>query len=150
MIINLFLTHSFYSMKYTFNYFYLLLVFFFLLAHPTESQDFMINAFSRENKQSLNGKWDAIVDAYSRGERMRIFRDQKPTSNTHFLEYSFDGGLQLNVPGDWNHQSPELKYYEGNLCTDANFKPINSRTNEHFSILMRPITSPKFGSMELC
>ncbi len=109
-------------MKQTFKYSGLLLILFFLFVHQAESQDFMINAFSRENKQSLNGKWDAIVDAYSRGERMRIFRDQKPTSNTHFLEYSFDGGLQLNVPGDWNHQSPELKYYEGNMWYRRKFQ----------------------------
>lgn len=87
----------------------------FLFAHQAESQDFMINAFNRQDKQSLNGKWDAIVDAYSRGERMRIFRDQEPAANTHFLEYSFDKGLQLNVPSDWNSQSPHLLYYEGNV-----------------------------------
>lgn len=102
-------------MKHYFKFFISVVLLIFLFTQHTESQDFMINAFSRQHKQSLNGKWDAIVDAYSRGERMRIFRDLKPTSNTHFFEYSFDGGLQLNVPGDWNSQSPQLLYYEGNM-----------------------------------
>ena len=36
--------------------------------------------------------------------------------NTDVYEYSFDTGcLRLDVPGDWNSQTPELKYYEGTV-----------------------------------
>ncbi len=32
---------------------------------------------------------------------MKVYRNQSPKGNTDFYEYSFQGGLRLNVPGDW-------------------------------------------------
>lgn len=46
---------------------------------------------------------------------MKVYRNQSPKGTTDFYEYSFKGGLRLNVPGDWNSQMPELKYYEGTV-----------------------------------
>lgn len=78
------------------------------------AQELIANVYGRD-VQSLNGKWDAIVDQYDQGRNNKIYLDKKPQGKTDFYEYSFDHGLRLNVPSDWNSQSPELKYYEGTV-----------------------------------
>lgn len=80
------------------------------IGHNANAQ--IINAYGRDS-QSLNGEWHAIVDPYDRGKSMGVFKNIKPIKNNEFREYSFDEGLILNVPGDYNSQTPELKYYEG-------------------------------------
>ncbi len=83
-------------------------------ANGLSAQDLMANVYGR-NVQSLNGKWDAIVDLYDQGRKNRIYLNRKPEGKTDFYEYSFENGLRLNVPSDWNSQTPELKYYEGTV-----------------------------------
>lgn len=78
------------------------------------AQQTMINVYGRD-RQSLNGKWDAIVDQYAQGRKNQIYLNKKPEGKTDFYEYSFENGLRLNVPSDWNSQVPELKYYEGTV-----------------------------------
>ena len=78
------------------------------------AQNLMTNVYGR-NYQSLNGKWDAIIDLYDQGRKNKIYLNKKPEGKTDFYEYSFEGGLRLNVPSDWNSQMPELKYYEGTV-----------------------------------
>jgi beta-glucuronidase len=85
------------------------------------AQSFMMNPYGCPDAVSLNGKWNAIVDPYSRGESMKFYLNRKPGKKSEFLEYSFDGGLRLNVPGDFNSQMPELKYYEGNVWYQRTF-----------------------------
>jgi beta-glucuronidase len=74
----------------------------------------MTNVYGRDY-QLLNGKWNVIVDQYDQGQRMEIYKNRIALKNEEFYEYSFEGGLRLNVPGDWNSQLPELKYYEGTV-----------------------------------
>ena len=83
-------------------------------ANGLSAQNLMANVYGR-NVQSLNGKWDAIVDLYDQGRKNRIYLNRKPEGKTDFYEYSFENGLRLNVPSDWNSQTPELKYYEGTV-----------------------------------
>lgn len=78
------------------------------------------NAYGRDYRL-LNGRWDAIIDLYDQGNRMKVYENRTPQGNTDFYEYSFDGGLRLEVPGDWNSQSPELKYYEGTVWYARHF-----------------------------
>lgn len=78
------------------------------------AQNFMTNVYGR-NYESLNGKWEAIIDLYDQGRKNKIFLNKKPEGKTDFYEYSFENGLRLNVPSDWNSQMPELKYYEGTI-----------------------------------
>lgn len=85
------------------------------------AQDLMTNVYGRDI-QSLNGKWNAIIDLYDQGRGSRIFENRKPQGNTDFFEYSFEGGLRLNVPADWNSQSAELKYYEGTVWYARHFE----------------------------
>ncbi|MEX1113666.1 MAG: hypothetical protein WEB53_00340 [Akkermansiaceae bacterium] len=46
---------------------------------------------------------------------MRFYADRKPQTKVEFVEYAFGNSLRLDVPGDFNFQVPELKYYEGNV-----------------------------------
>ncbi len=84
------------------------------------AQDIITNVYGR-NTQSLNGKWNAIIDLYDQGRRNNIFQNKKPEGKTDFYEYSFENGLRLNVPSDWNSQLPELKYYEGTVWYARHF-----------------------------
>lgn len=78
------------------------------------AQELLTNVYGR-NTQSLNGKWNAIIDLYDQGRKNKIYLNKKPQSKTDFYEYSFEGGLRLNVPSDFNSQMPELKYYENTV-----------------------------------
>ena len=80
----------------------------------------MTNVYGREYTL-LNGKWNVIVDLYDQGRKMQIYRNLKPQKPEEFYEYSFEGGMRLNVPGDWNSQNPELKYYEGTVWYARHF-----------------------------
>lgn len=92
----------------------LLLSFFISASLSWAADDYIGNVYGR-NVRSLNGKWAAIVDLYEQGSRMELYLNKKPAGKSDFYEYSFDGGLRLNVPGDWNSQLPELKYFEGTV-----------------------------------
>lgn len=79
------------------------------------AQSFMMNPYGCKSATLLNGKWNAIIDPFSRGEKMKFYENRKPQTKTEFVEYAFGDGLRLDVPGDFNSQVPELKYYEGNV-----------------------------------
>ena len=85
-----------------------------LLCFTMNAQIFMTNVQGR-NSVSLNGKWDAIIDLYDKGESAKFYEDPRPVKNTDFVESSFENGLRLDVPSDWNSQYPELKLYEGKM-----------------------------------
>ena len=102
--------------------------------NTSRGQQAMINVYGR-NSQSLNGKWDAIIDLYDHGREAQIYMDKKPEGKTDFYEYSFENGLCLNVPSDWNSQNPELNYYEGTIWYARRFdvtKEVNKRLFLHF------------------
>ena len=83
---------------------------------PVYSQPFISNVPGREST-SLNGKWEIIIDPFNAGAGnwKPIWKDQSPSTKTDFYEYKFDEAVTLNVPGDWNSQQPELKFYEGTV-----------------------------------
>lgn len=92
---------------------------------------FITNVYGREYL-SLDGKWNAIVDLYDQGDRMQIYKNLKPSRDEEFFEYSFEGGLRLNVPGDWNSQTPELKYYEGTVWYARHFDAPETECRRFF------------------
>ena len=59
----------------------------------------MTNVYGRDYTL-LNGKWNVIVDLYDQGRKMEVYRNRKPQKPEEFYEYSFDGGMRLNVPGE--------------------------------------------------
>ncbi len=80
----------------------------------TAQSELLSNVYGRRT-MSLGGTWDAIVDPYDQGYRMKVWENRTPQSNDDFYEYRLDGGLRLDVPGDWNSQHPALDYYEGTV-----------------------------------
>lgn len=85
-----------------------------LCAVQVPAQELLTNVYGRDC-ESLNGKWHAIVDPYDQGVRLRLQENRKPSRKNQFIEYDFDKGMRLDVPGDWNSQRPELDLYEGTL-----------------------------------
>ena len=88
---------------------------FLLITFNIYSESILLNPYNRKNVISLNGEWNAIIDPYSRGEIAGFYKNKKPAGKTDFIEYSFSDAFRLHVPGDFNSQLPELKYYEGNV-----------------------------------
>ena len=84
------------------------------------AQPFMTNVKGR-NVQTLDGRWEAIVDLFACGEQMEVYKNLTAEEYGRFVEYSFDRGIRLDVPGDWNSQRPELKYYESTVWYKRDF-----------------------------
>ena len=79
---------------------------------------------------SLAGPWQTIVDPYESGYydyRYQVQSDggyganKKPKTPGELVEYNFDTAARLQVPGDWNTQSPELMFYEGTVWYKRDF-----------------------------
>jgi beta-glucuronidase len=97
---------------------------------------------------SLNGEWKVIVDPYENGyynyrwepfDQMTVpwasgyYADKKPESPSELIEYNFDDSKSLQVPGDWNTQSPQLYYYEGTIWYRKKFDaPVSQTTRSRF------------------
>ncbi len=97
------------------------------------AQHAMQNVLERE-KTSLNGEWSVLIDPNSTGKK-GWHNPQATTENHKLSEVYYEGDWQLTVPGDWNHQMPELFYYEGDMWykRDFIFTPQeDKRTFVHF------------------
>lgn len=94
------------------------------------AQTFLTNVAGR-NTLSLNGKWNYIIDPLDAGNEtwISLWKDKKPTGKSDFYEYSFDQSPSMNVPGDFNSQLPELKYYEGTVWYKKVFN-YNKKTHK--------------------
>ncbi|KIQ16496.1 glycoside hydrolase family 2 [Flavobacterium sp. MEB061] len=90
----------------------LLVLIMLFLGNYLQAQTAMVNVESR-HLSSLNGQWQVILDPTRIGEWKQVWLEKKPKSKTDFVEYSFDGGPMLKVPGDFNSQLCELTYFEG-------------------------------------
>ena len=63
---------------------------------------------------SLGGRWQAVIDPYARGDLAGLApRAIEPKTPSDLAEFSFENGLELDVPGDWNSQDPRLVFYQG-------------------------------------
>jgi beta-glucuronidase len=80
----------------------------------------MVNVQSR-NLTSLNGNWQVIIDPAGGGDYKQVWQEKKPQKKTDFVEYSFEGGPLLKVPGDFNSQLCELTYFEGTVWYKKQF-----------------------------
>jgi beta-glucuronidase len=83
---------------------------------------------------SLNGKWNYIIDPLDAGSEswIALYKDKKPTGKLDFYEYSFDQSPVMNVPGDFNSQLPELKYYEGAVWYKKVFRYTKKSSGQVF------------------
>jgi beta-glucuronidase len=98
----------------------LTLLFLMFLVDIVSAQSAITNPQSR-NVTSLNGKWKVIIDPGNVGEWRQVWLERKPQKKTDFFEYSFEGGPELRVPGDFNSQMPELTYFEGTVWYKREF-----------------------------
>jgi beta-glucuronidase len=96
------------------------------------AQSAMINVSAR-HCTSLNGQWQAIIDPTGAGDWRQVWQERKPEKKTDFVEYSFEGGPVLNVPGDFNSQMTELKYFEGTVWYKRTF---NYNLNEGMRLFL--------------
>lgn len=96
----------------------LLLALFVLI--NVKGQTAMVNSQAR-NYKSLNGKWKVMIDPTGIGDWRQVWQEKKPQKKTDFVEYSFEGGPELEVPGDFNTQLPELTYFEGTVWYKKQF-----------------------------
>ena len=82
---------------------------------------------------SLDGQWKYLVDQYGIGyhsyhyipysDADSFFADKSFDSDrTKLIEYSFDRGGEMRVPGDWNTQYEKLYYYEGRVWYRTKFQ----------------------------
>ena len=86
------------------------------------------NIDSRE-KISMDGVWQIIIDPLENGyynhryqpKENGYFENKKMESPSDLIEYDFDTGLQISVPGDWNTQIEKLYYYEGTVWYKKSF-----------------------------
>ncbi len=72
------------------------------------------NVGEREGR-SLAGTWQALVDPnrWGRGPLLgdQLPRHRRAAGPAELVEYSFEDGLTLEVPGDWNTQREALFFY---------------------------------------
>ena len=92
-----------------------LLIFFFVFNSTKDLHSQSVASKQTRITTSLNGLWNVIIDPTDIGEWRQVWLEQTPQKKTDFFEYSFEGGATLNVPGDFNSQLCELKYYEGTV-----------------------------------
>ncbi len=68
---------------------------------------------------SLNGDWNFVIDQYDADRG--IARGDRAWGKNDREEYSIDDAETLRVPGDWNSQREDLKYYEGTVWYGRHF-----------------------------
>ncbi len=104
-----------------------------LVAQPSAMQ----NVMGREC-ESLNGKWYAITDQMDIGLRQKWGAPSTERNTETLRELYFEGGMTLDVPGDWNSQNPEFVYYEAPMWYKRNFNYTpqpNTRQFLHFAAI---------------
>jgi beta-glucuronidase len=122
------------------TYFFILLVVSSSLV--SFSQQALITDLPSRKMQSLNGKWQYIVDPYETGYRDYRWMEKNendkeaywntdiPENRTDRKEHGYSDKYSLNVPGDWNSQDPKFLYYEGTVWYKKSFNAELPKENE--------------------
>jgi len=99
------------------------LLLFLFLSHIGRCQEIFISNTQNRTFTSLNGKWKYVLDPYETGQMggMPVYKNAVAKEKEDRVEYSFDDAQTLWVPGSWNYQKTELKYFEGNIWYRKNF-----------------------------
>ncbi|MEM8559314.1 MAG: glycoside hydrolase family 2 TIM barrel-domain containing protein [Bacteroidota bacterium] len=76
-----------------------------------------VGALYDRDRVSLNGDWHYLVEPFGQALRSRNSRRDFPADRVaqpgELVEYEWDSAPTLTVPGDFNHQDPQLWLYEG-------------------------------------
>ncbi|WP_025146636.1 glycoside hydrolase family 2 protein [Pedobacter jeongneungensis] len=122
------------------------LICFSLLSSISYGQVTAIQNIQARKIQSLNGKWNYIIDPYENGyydyrhdpfDQSKTgtggyFDDKIQKDKSELIEYDFDHSPQMNVPGDWNSQSEKLELYEGNVWLRRKFDAKPEKGKRYF------------------
>lgn len=92
-----------------------------LLGMPLAAETGGVQAFALANvhgrdRTELSGQWRYIVDPMRMGfrsGRMRSFHRDLVPRDQELIEYEWASAPTINVPGDWNSQVEQLRWYEG-------------------------------------
>lgn len=115
-------------MKYT------TIMFLLVTALSSVAQGLIQHPSARE-QISLNGRWNYLMDPYENGfynYRREAFDQTASGKGGYYdnlaqddpfalIEYDFSHAETLHVPGDWNSQKDELKFYEGSIWYHKSF-----------------------------
>lgn len=75
---------------------------------------------------SLDGTWQVLIDPLGLASTPltagMVPRNVQPSAPSDLIEFSFDGGPTLEVPGDWNTQDERLFFYEGQVWYRRSFE----------------------------
>lgn len=94
------------------------------------------NVLGRE-RQDLSGEWRYLIDPMRAGLRLGnsrrdFFNDRKEDPRTGLLiEYDWDEQPTIQVPGDWNSQITELRWYESMIWYRRLFEVKPKRGKRH-------------------
>ncbi|WP_207495152.1 glycoside hydrolase family 2 protein [Aridibaculum aurantiacum] len=100
-----------------------------VLCNVAQAQSDLIQNIHGRKLQSLNGRWNYIMDPYEMGYynyrhepfdqtatgKGGFYEALNPKDKTELIEYNFDVAPTLDVPGDWNSQADKLEFYEGTI-----------------------------------
>ncbi|HEY6901400.1 MAG TPA: glycoside hydrolase family 2 TIM barrel-domain containing protein, partial [Puia sp.] len=109
-------------------------------------QEGVIQNIGARVEQSLDGRWNYIVDPYENGYydyrhmpydqsasgKGGFFDDKKAKDKTELVEYNFDLSPTLKVPGDWNSQDEKLYFYEGTVWYRRLFQASQRQGRRYF------------------
>src|SRR5882757_5158063 len=105
----------------------------FLTGQPAFPQQGLITNIPARHTQNLDGKWQYIIDPYETGFYDYRFKERResdreaywssdiPDNKSDRKEHGYIDKYTLNVPGDWNSQSPVFTYYEGTVWYKKSF-----------------------------
>lgn len=87
------------------------------------------NIYGR-NYQTLNGKWNYVVDPLENGYygyRLEVlkngfFKNRKPQNPRELVEYNLDTSPIMDIPSDWNTKDEQLFFYEGTVWFKKDFE----------------------------
>jgi beta-glucuronidase len=114
-----------------------------------QCQENLIQNAGNRSIQSLNGKWNYIVDPYEMGyldyrsvpydqnlksPERAFYTNSKPQDKTERIEYDFDKSPTLLVPRDWNSQKENLFYYEGSIWYKKSFDYVKSAPDKRLFV----------------
>jgi len=123
----------------------ILLLTFYVNSFTQDNNLNLITNVLNRNKISLNGRWNYIVDPYENGyynyrrepydesefPSGGFFLNQKQKDKSERIEYDFDLSPAMTIPGDWNSQANELKFYEGTIWFKRTFE-VNKKENKRY------------------
>jgi beta-glucuronidase len=122
------------------KYFFFLFIFFSI---ESFSQQTLITDIPSRKTQSLNGKWQYIIDPYETGfrnyrwdernqnDREAYWNSDVPENKTDRKDHGYADKYSLNVPGDWNSQEEKFLYYEGTVWYKRSFDVELPEENEN-------------------